>query len=369
MPLKMFSESNKPFSSSQKNRINLAKPTHIIGIAAGKGGVGKSSITVNLALALKEQGFSVGILDADIYGPSIRKMLPEDHPPQKHGELFIPAICAGIRMISMAYFRSEQEAAVVRAPIANNLIMQFIKQVEWGALDFLLIDFPPGTGDIQLTLTQQANLSGALIVTTPQEVAVLDVRKAMRMFEQVRVPIIGIIENMSYYQPHDSAEKVYLFGKEGGVRLAKEMNTNFLGAIPIDPELSRVGDTGESIFQTKPLSKTVKVFLNLATQLEKLCSKPDTLLIKNIMQYDKNSFRIEWSDGKQQDFRLSQLQRLCPCAGCVDENTGIRKVTSSQIDDNVKAIRINNVGRYALKIHFETGCSMGIYTYDMLRSI
>ena len=177
----------------------------ILAIAAGKGGVGKSTVTVNLAIALQRKGYRVGVMDTDIYGPSVRQMLPEDRMPAQKGEILIPALCLGIKMISMAYFRKTDEAAAVRAPIANGVITQFIKNVEWGDLDFLLIDFPPGTGDVQLTLSQQANLSAAIVVTTPQEVALLDVRKAMHLFQQVQVPLLGIVEKHELLSPSQHA--------------------------------------------------------------------------------------------------------------------------------------------------------------------
>lgn len=237
MPLPMFQ------SKGKKAKVHLPR---VIAIAAGKGGVGKSTIAVNLALALRNSGQRVGLFDADIYGPSIRKMLPEEAPPSQQGEKLIPAICyGGIRMMSMAYFRKEKEAAAIRAPIANGIIMQFIQNLSWGDLDFLLIDFPPGTGDIQLTLSQHANLLGAIMVTTPQEVAVMDVRKAMHLFDQVQIPVLGIIENMSYYQPNSNDSPVYLFGKQGGEKLARSTGVPFLGEIPVDPEISRCGDMGE----------------------------------------------------------------------------------------------------------------------------
>lgn len=240
MPLKIFKEPEKPVSG-------VAAVRHIIGIAAGKGGVGKSTVTANLARALKRKGFSVGVLDTDIYGPSIRKMLPEDRLPGRRGDKLVPALSEGMRIVSLAYFRKDNEAAAIRAPIANGVINQFLNGVEWGPLDYLLVDFPPGTGDIQLTLAQQANMTGAIMVTTPQEVAVMDVRKAMSLFETVRVPIVGIVENMSYYQT-PAGEKIYMFGKGGGGRLALDYGLPLLGQIPIDPELCESGDTGRSLF-------------------------------------------------------------------------------------------------------------------------
>lgn len=218
---------------------------NILAVAAGKGGVGKSTVTVNLAVALMRQGYTVGIMDTDIYGPSIRKMLPEDRMPAQNGDTIIPALCRGIKMISMAYFRKDGQAQVVRAPIANGIVAQFIRNVQWGDLDFLLVDFPPGTGDIQLTLAQQANLSGAVMVTTPQEISLMDVRRAMDMFHQVHIPIIGIVENMSGMYLVDTKEKIYPFGRGGGERLARETGLPFLGEIPLDPLLCSNSDKGE----------------------------------------------------------------------------------------------------------------------------
>lgn len=242
MPLEMY---------QKKEFKPLSKIKNIIAVAAGKGGVGKSTITVNLALALKKQGKSVAILDADIYGPSIRMMLPEDLSPKQKGELITPAICRGIPMISMAYFKRDHEASVVRAPIANGIIKQFLRNVDFGDIDYLLIDFPPGTGDIQLTLSQEAQLTGALIVTTPQNIALLDVRKAIHMFEQVKIPIVGIVENMSYYIEQDTKQKIAIFGKGGGENLALEFGVPYLGSIPLDPKICECGDLGQSLFESE----------------------------------------------------------------------------------------------------------------------
>lgn len=234
----------------------------VIGIAAGKGGVGKSTLTALLALSLKELNYRVGILDADLYGPSLRKMLPEDKLPLKKEQRLLPASSQGIKLMSMAFFRDETQATVVRAPIANGLIQQFLQDVEWGDLDFLLIDFPPGTGDIQITLAQKGHLSGALIVTTPQEIALLDVRKCMKMFEQMHIPLLGVIENMSFYQPSPDKEKVYPFGRGGGKKLAVESGIPLIGSIPLDPQIGTCLDQGQSIFalddfEAKILQKSI----------------------------------------------------------------------------------------------------------------
>jgi ATP-binding protein involved in chromosome partitioning len=232
----------------EKKQHPLSGIKNIIAVAAGKGGVGKTSVAVNLALALKKMGRSVGILDADLYGPSVRRMLPEDRMPQQMEDHIIPALSQGLKSLSMAHLRSDKEATVVRAPIANRMINQFINEVDWRGLDDLIIDFPPGTGDIQLTMCQNLPLSGAVIVTTPQQVAIADVKKAIDMFEQVQVPIIGILENMSYYLHGDSKEKVYIFGREGGKKLAREKGLPMLGQLPLDANFAQYCDEGKNIF-------------------------------------------------------------------------------------------------------------------------
>lgn len=288
MPLPMIQpEQSEPVSHP------LADVQAVVAIAAGKGGVGKSSVTVNLALALQAMGYQVGIMDTDIYGPSIRKMLPEDRMPGQKGALIQPALCKGIKMISMAYFRQENQATAVRAPIANGLISQFINNVQWGKLDFLLVDFPPGTGDVQLTLSQKARLIGAVMVTTPQEIALLDVRKAISLFDQVKVPIIGIIENMSYYQPSEKNEPVYMFGKGGGERLASESGVPLLGKIPLDPFLCTCGDKGESLLAKDPEAQrpVTQAFQHLARQLS-----DQIAALKAEKREGAGSFELVWKE-------------------------------------------------------------------------
>ncbi|MGZ3633045.1 MAG: Mrp/NBP35 family ATP-binding protein [Parachlamydiaceae bacterium] len=286
MPLPMYSGNNNQ-AASPKNGVKK-----IIAIAAGKGGVGKSTVTVNLALALHSLGYRVGIFDADIYGPSVRKMLPEERPPSQQGDRLIPAICyGGISMMSMAYFRKEKEAAAVRAPIANGIIQQFLQNVEWGNLDFLLIDFPPGTGDIQLTLSQRAHLSGALMVTTPQEVALMDVQKAMHLFNQVKIPLIGLVENMSYYLHEPTGEQLYLFGREGGKKLAKEAKIPFLGGIPLDPEISQCGDRGTPFVSKESTSIGSQAFIALGQAFIKEIQSLEAATSGNLQD-----FELQWKE-------------------------------------------------------------------------
>lgn len=344
MPLKIIHE--KPASQIKK----------IIGIAAGKGGVGKSTVTVNLARALKMQGFTVGILDADIYGPSIRKMLPEGALPYSEGEALYPAQSEGLKVMSMAYFREEHEAAAVRAPIASGLITQFLKDILWGDLDYLLIDFPPGTGDIQLTLCQHANLNGIVLVTTPQEVAILDVQKALHLFQKVKVPLIGVVENMSYYV--DSAgKKQFVFGKGGGEKLARDHKLTLLTQIALDPLISESGDKGCSLFTEAPASEAVTEFLLLAEEVTKAVN---TEVQADAELVDPYTLKLKWEDGQERLIPVKDLQLKCTCANC-------EKMVHQESGEDVKALSVSPVGRYAVRLKFSSGCSAGIYLLDSLR--
>lgn len=277
-----------------REAVNKTGPLvkEMIAVAAGKGGVGKSTVAVNLALALKKMGFTVGILDIDLYGPSLKRMLPEKNPPRMEGEVIFPAIGFDMPLMSLAYFSPDHQSTAVRAPIANRMIMQFISQVKWPPLDFLIIDFPPGTGDIQITLCQQVPLSGALMVTTPQEVAVQDVRRAIDLFEKLQVPLIGVIENMSYYLDPKSLEKVYLFGKGAGERLASQTGIPLVGSIPIASEVSFASDNGISLIEKYSESLAAKAYESIAEQF--------LLQLKGLKLQKAeglSSFELIWKEG------------------------------------------------------------------------
>ncbi|QVL57416.1 MAG: P-loop NTPase [Simkaniaceae bacterium] len=330
------------------NKKKLKSSPNIIGILAGKGGVGKSTITAELALALTKEGYKVGVLDADIYGPSIRHLLPEDQPPKTIGNKVAPARCKGISLISAAYFPKRKAPSGVRAPIANQLINQFIEEVEWGALDFLLIDFPPGTGDIQITLMQKLIFNGALIVTTPEELSLLDVRKSVEMCLQMGVPLLGVIENMSYFSLPESQERHYLFGKGGGQLLANEFEIPLLDEIPIDKGLNQPTIKKKSDLLFKKLGVSV---IN-ALKEEKGCK------IKGV---DRYHFSIEWLDGKKSFYRFSDVQGKCPCIECAIKNK------NPALD--VEGLEMIPVGSYGMQFVFSKGCSKGIYPFSTLRKL
>src|SRR5262249_48331638 len=240
-----------------------------IGVAPGKGGVGKSTTAMNLALALRETGATVGVMDADVYGPSLPLLLGVSGRPEtieRDGQKRIqPLEAYGMRVMSMGFFVNENSPVIWRGPMVHGLIRQFLTDVEWGELDYLVIDLPPGTGDAALTLTQQAPLSGAVIVTTANDLSILDARKGLRMFEKVAVPVLGIVENMSYFTPPDLPDRRYhLFGRGGGKRVAEELGVEFLGEVPIDPRVVEGGDIGKPILAYAPDSPTAVVLRGIA---------------------------------------------------------------------------------------------------------
>jgi ATP-binding protein involved in chromosome partitioning len=246
----------------------LKGPKNVIAVAAGKGGVGKSTVAVNLALSLARHGAKVGLLDADVFGPSIPTMLgpPEKAPGTTPEQKIVPAIHHGLRVISVGFFVDKGEAVVWRGPMVHRLLQQFLADVEWGDLDYLVCDLPPGTGDVQLSLSQLIPIAGAVMVTTPQEVSIIDVVKGIAMFEKVEIPILGIIENMSYYVCPACGHHDEIFSHGGGKRLAQEVGTQFFGEIPIDTRIRFGGDAGVPVVIAAPDSENAQRFMELASR-------------------------------------------------------------------------------------------------------
>ena len=252
---------------------------HIIAIASGKGGVGKSTTSVNLALALKSMGASVGLLDADIYGPSQQLMLgiPADQrPEQQGGEYLLPVEAYGLKTMSMGYLVNDRTPMVWRGPMAGGALAQMLEQTLWGELDYLVIDMPPGTGDIQLTLSQKVKVSGAVIVTTPQDIALLDARKGIEMFRKVDVPVLGIIENMSVHICSECGHREHIFGERGGDRIAEDYGVPLLARLPLALSIREQTDAGRPTVIAEPDSEISKIYLEAATAVQAaLVGQPD----------------------------------------------------------------------------------------------
>jgi ATP-binding protein involved in chromosome partitioning len=247
---------------AQENLIPGVK--HVIAVSSGKGGVGKSTVAVNLAVALQQLGARVGLMDADVYGPNIPMMMGVTQPPEQQDGKIKPAESYGVKLISMGFFVPEDTAVVWRGPMIHTAIQQFFRDVVWGDLEYLLIDLPPGTGDAQLTISQLIPLSGAITVTTPQEVSLHDVRKGMMMFQKVNVPLLGIVENMSYYVCGHCGTREEIFSHGGGERAADTLKIPFLGRIPIDSAIRRGGDEGKPIVVANPDSPQSQAFRSIA---------------------------------------------------------------------------------------------------------
>lgn len=265
---------------------------NVVAVASGKGGVGKSTVTANLAAALVNAGATVGILDADIYGPSQGMMLGvRDEPTMDEARKVHPPTARGIRVVSMSMFSDDEAPVVWRGPMVSQMVGNFVSQVEWGELDYLLIDMPPGTGDIQLTLTQQTPITAAVIVSTPQDVALLDAKKGLRMFEKVSVPVLGIVENMSGFVC-DGCGKVHdIFRRDGAHRIADSLGLPFLGAVPIEPAVALSGDQGEPVVFRAPESRSAAAFREIAgrvaSELAILVAKEGDVL---------GEFDVKWGD-------------------------------------------------------------------------
>ena len=260
-----------------------------IAVASGKGGVGKSTTAINLALCLRASGARVGVLDADVYGPSLPLLTGANERPTAQDRRIYPIEAYGLRLMSMGFFLTEESPVIWRGPMVHGLVKQFLTDVEWGELDYLVLDLPPGTGDAALTLTQMAPISGAVIVTTSNDLSLVDARKGLRMFEKVEVPVLGVIENMSYFTPPELPDKkYYIFGEGGGKRIADELGVEFLGEVPIDPRVVEGGDKGRPIVVHAPDSQAAAAFQGLAdTVVRKLA----VLAARNSTAADAN---ITW---------------------------------------------------------------------------
>ncbi len=255
-----------PHRVEEKGNI-LPGVKNIIAISSGKGGVGKSTVSVNLAVALAKTGAKVGLLDTDIYGPSIPMMMGITEKPEIIGDKMIPIEKYGVRVMSLGFLISEDQAVIWRGPMVMKAVEQLLTDVEWDELDYLLIDLPPGTGDVQLTLVQKVPLTGSVIVTTPQDVALLDVTRGINMFKKVNVPILGIVENMSFFACPHCGKRTDIFSHGGGGNAAKKQGVPFLGELPIDPQIRVGGDAGKPIVVEDPDSPQSKIFTEIAGNL------------------------------------------------------------------------------------------------------
>jgi ATP-binding protein involved in chromosome partitioning len=282
--VKVTMDAEVPKGRGVANSPALPGVKNIIAVSSGKGGVGKSTVAVNLAVSLALDGAKVGLMDADVYGPNVPIMLGIGHKqPEVGAQQLLPIEAHGVKVMSMGNLQPGDKPLIMRGPMLHGLVRQFLADVAWGELDYLIVDMPPGTGDVQLSLAQLVPVQGAVVVTTPQEVSLADVRRAIRMFETVAVPVLGVVENMSYFVPPDMPEKRYnIFGEGGGRRIADQYGLSFLGEIPLGMEVREAGDSGVPVVISQPGSPQAKSFREMAENVARHVSieamKPDLVI-------------------------------------------------------------------------------------------
>lgn len=360
-------------TQSMKDRL-IPGVKCVVPIASGKGGVGKSTVSANLALALAKTGAKVGLMDADVYGPSIPTILGITEKPIQQNNRLIPVEKFGIKVISMGFFVPANDAVIWRGPMLHKMVQDFLGVVDWGELDYLLVDLPPGTGDIQLSLCQTIPLTGAVIVSTPQDVAWNVAQKAIVMFDKLNAPILGIIENMSHYICSHCGTRDNIFGTGGAKRAAQTMGISFLGEVPVETAIRLTADEGDPVVHSQPESASAKGFVqiakNLSLQIKMRAERGDDKKIPlKIGAPGLASLEILWNDGKNSIYPVRDLRFACPCAACVNELTGEKMLKLESIPQNILIKGIYPVGRYALQLVWSDGHSTGLYGYEYLRKL
>lgn len=388
-------------TSSKTGDLGMAHLGQIIAVASGKGGVGKSTVSTNLALALAAQGSAVGLVDADLYGPSVPGMLGIETgkaPTMSPAGKVIPAIAHGIKVISMGMLTDDDKPAILRGPMVSKYLRMFILEVEWGKLDYLILDLPPGTGDTQLTLAQSFPLTGAVVVSTPQDVSLKIARRGIRMMEQVKVPILGIVENMSGFTCPSCNEVTHIFHQGGGAKIAASLDVPFLGAIPLDPAIVDCGDEGRPLVIAHPDAPAAAAYRDIAAILsgrerdaagiptpfdwhwDDDASKPKPSVHAAhaggaaevpvaLDRRDGRTLALHWQDGHDQQIDVRDLRLACRCAACVDEMSGRAVLVPAIVPLNIAPTRIWSLGNYAIGVSFSDGHSSGIYTFGHLRAM
>ncbi|MEM1370762.1 MAG: P-loop NTPase, partial [Pseudomonadota bacterium] len=349
---------------------------HLIAVASGKGGVGKSTTAVNLALGLRALGLKTGILDSDIYGPSQPRLLGlKGKPtPAGTGNLLKPMEGYDIKAMSMGFMVDEATPIVWRGPMVASALNQMLREVAWGSdedeLDVLVIDMPPGTGDVQLTIAQQVPLSGAIIVSTPQDLALIDARKGLNMFRKVDVPVLGIIENMSVYVCPECGHESYIFGHNGAKEEAEKLGLTFLGGVPLHMDVRETSDAGTPITVTKPDSPHAQIYRDLAAGVWSILSTQDGATDtqpKLMITGGGAGLNVTFDNGATHDLSAEYLRVLSPSAEVQGHTPSQRKTVAKK--KLVKISKMQAVGNYAVKLHFDDGHNTGLYTWTYLDAL
>lgn len=367
----MTAQQHRPKTRELKG---LAKVDNIVAVASCKGGVGKSTVAVNLAFALQKKGAKVGLLDADIHGPSLPTLVKVDsdglHPA---GEYIQPYQKDGVKLMSFGYAMEARQPAIMRGPMASGVVLQLAGDTDWGALDYLIVDMPPGTGDIQLTLTQRMEFNGAVIVTTPQKLSFVDVVKGIEMFNTVKVPTIAVVENMAYFNCENCDHKHHPFGSGAKDRIADIYGIRSTFEIPIHARLSEQGDIGLPAMLDPAILEPGAENLTAPYQdiadgvIREVAKLNHTSKQKPEVSFDTSRGIVVTQDSAE-DVVLDprQVRFSCACAECVDEFTGERRIKKEDMDPNVHPVEIVPYGNYAVAVRWSDGHNTSVYTFERL---
>ncbi len=342
-------------------RSGLENVRTIIAVASGKGGVGKSTVASALATELMHRGSRVGLLDTDIYGPSIPTLF-EHHEVGLTGDdenMVVPEQIGGLKVMSFGFWLGNSPA-IMRGPMVTNYVQQFLHQVSWGELDYLLLDMPPGTGDVQITITQSVQLDGAVVVTTPHVLSAADVGKAIQMFDRVSVPVLGVIENMSHFTAPDTGTRYHVFGRGAAASISERFGLPTLGRLPVSSE--HFGGPAPNAPRSEDLQKALDATLEQLDRLQTGLGLPE-------VTYDDQRLTLSWPDNTTTVVSHKTLRAGCQCAVCVDEFTGEQRLQREDVKDGIAPTSVDRVGNYALSILWNDGHSTGFFPYDRIREL
>jgi len=353
--------SRKPARQPLAKKSGLDTVDSIVAVASGKGGVGKSTIAAAMAMELVRQGYRVGLLDMDIFGPSVPTLF-EHHEvglSADESDMVLPENKDGLLVMSFGFWLGSQPA-IMRGPMVTNYVQQFLHQVNWGTLDYLFLDLPPGTGDVQLTITQDTQMDGAVIVTTPHALSAADVGKAIQMFDKVSVPILGVVENMSYFEAPDTGKRYHVFGQGAAQRIAEHYGIPILGQLPISPQ--EFGGPTTRSPRSSALQAAVEQTVRYVGMARAGISHPEE-------EHDDRNLSLIWPDGEKITVDHRTLRASCQCAVCVDEYSGELLLQLDSIPKDIHPNAVGRVGNYALSIDWSDGHSSGFFPYSRIREI